>query len=142
MARFSGILRPSRNRPPAAATSERFTSGMPKVADRDATIRSHDSVISVPPANAGPSTAAMIGLVRSRWTIPAKPPRLVASPPALPLLISFRSAPAQNTGGVPVRTPTQTSSLSSIRSMPASIPLATAAFTALRAWGRLIVMMA
>ena len=107
MAMLSGILRPRRNRPPAAATSDRFTSGMPKVAVVEATTRSHDSTISVPPASAGPSTAAMIGLVRSRWTMPAKPPRWVASPPALPALISLRSAPAQNTGGSPVRIPTQ-----------------------------------
>ena len=31
----------------------------------------------MPPARAGPSTAAMIGLVRSRWTMPPKPPRSV-----------------------------------------------------------------
>ncbi len=42
MAMLSGILRPRRNSPPAPATSERFTSGMPKVAVVDATTRSQD----------------------------------------------------------------------------------------------------
>ncbi len=142
MAMLSGILRPSRNRPPAAAARLRFTSGIPKVADPDATTRSQARTISVPPARAGPSTAARIGFTRSRVTIPPKPPRLVWSAAALPLLISLRSAPAQNTGGTPVTMPTQRSSSSSIRSIPASMPLATAPLTALRACGRLIVMMA
>ena len=38
----------------------------------EATTRSQDSTISVPPARAGPSTAAMIGLVRSRCTMPGE----------------------------------------------------------------------
>ena len=80
MATFTGILRPRRNTPPAPATSERFTSGMPNVALREATTRSHASTTSVPPASAGPSTAAMSGFVRSRWVRPAKPPRLVMIP--------------------------------------------------------------
>ena len=62
--------------------------------------------------------------------------------PALPELISLRSAPAQNTGGSPVRIPTQIESSASIWSMASSIPLATAPLTALRASGRLILMMA
>ncbi len=77
MAMLKGILRGRRNRPPAAATSERLTSGMPKRAWVEATTRSHASTISVPPASAGPSTAAMIGLTLSRVTMPPKPPRLV-----------------------------------------------------------------
>jgi hypothetical protein len=84
----------------------------------------------------------MIGLARSRCTIPAKPPLAVASPPALPELISLRSAPAQNTGGSPVMMPTHTESSASMRSMASSIPFATAPFTALRASGRLILMIA
>ncbi len=115
---------------------------MPKVAVVEATTRSHDSTISVPPASAGPSTAAMIGFVRSRWTMPAKPPFLVARAPALPELISLRSAPAQKTGGTPVMIPTQVASSASMRSMASSIPWATSPLTALRASGRLMVMTA
>ncbi len=94
MAMLRGILRGRRKRPPAPATRLRFTSGMPKVAVREATTRSHDSTISVPPASAGPSTAAMMGLVRSRVVMPPKPPRAVESAAGL-TLISLRSAPAQ-----------------------------------------------
>ena len=70
-----GSMRGRRNSPPAAATSERFTSGMPNDAAVDATTMSHARTISVPPASAGPSTAAMSGLVRGRATSPPKPPR-------------------------------------------------------------------
>ena len=115
---------------------------MPKVAVVEATTRSLASTISVPPARAGPSTAAMMGLARSRCTKPANPPLAVARPPAFPELISLRSAPAQNTGGSPVRMPTQMESSASIWSMASSIPLATAPLTALRASGRLILTMA
>ena len=52
MARWYGIRCGSRNSPPAAATRPRLTSGMPKRASREATIRSHDSAISKPPASA------------------------------------------------------------------------------------------
>ena len=57
----------------------------------------------------------------------------------MPALISFRSAPAQNTGGSPVRMPTQMLSSASILSIASSIPWATAPLTALRASGRLIL---
>ena len=69
-------------------------------------MRSHARQSSVPPASAAPSTAAMIGLVRCRATNPAKPPRSCGADPCRPLWISLRSAPAQNTGGVAVSTPT------------------------------------
>ena len=101
---------------------------------------SHDSAISRPPASAGPSTAAMIGLRRSRVTMPANPPLGAIISPARPALISLRSAPAQKNSFVPVRMPTHRSSDSSRRSMPASMPWATSALTALRASGRLIFM--
>ena len=74
--------------------------------------------------------------------MPAKPPFAVASPPALPELISLRSAPAQNTGGTPVMIPTHTESSASSLSMASSMPWATAPLTALRASGRLILMTA
>ncbi len=94
MAMLRGILRGRRNRPPAAATRLRFTSGMPNTAVRDATTMSQASTSSVPPARAGPSTAAMTGLVRSRCTKPPKPPLAVCMPPGS-VAICFRSAPAQ-----------------------------------------------
>ena len=118
---------------------------MPNTAVREATTRSQASTISVPPARAGPSTAAMIGLVRSRCTSPAKPPFFVIMPPGS-VVISFRSAPAQKMKPLsvraPVRMPTQASSSSSRRSMAASMPSATSLLTAFRASGRLIVMTA
>ena len=44
-----------------------LTSGSPNVASRDATIRSHASASSNPPASANPSTAAITG-TGSSWT--------------------------------------------------------------------------
>ena len=142
MAMLRGILRGRRNRPPAPATRLRFTSGMPKTAVSEATTRSQASTISVPPASAGPSTAAITGLVRSRCTNPAKPPFWVIMP-AGSTLICLRSAPAQKiqpfSVWAPVMMPTQASGSSSRRSMPASMPWATSVLTALRAVGRLMV---
>ena len=63
-----------RIRPPAPAIRPRLASGMPKVACSAATTRSHESMISKPPASAEPLTAAMIGLGKSRWVRPPKPP--------------------------------------------------------------------
>ena len=62
IARWYGIRRGRRSSAPAAATSPRLTSGMPKRASRAATMRSHDSATSKPPASAQPSTAAISGL--------------------------------------------------------------------------------
>ena len=52
IAMAGGSTRGSRTRPPAAATSERLTSGIPNCEPVDATRRSHDRAISVPPATA------------------------------------------------------------------------------------------
>ena len=46
---------------------------MPSRAPRAATIRSHASATSSPPATANPSTAAISGLSAERWVMPAKP---------------------------------------------------------------------
>jgi hypothetical protein len=81
----------------------------------------------------------MSGLVRSRRAMPAKPPRAVVSSAPRPALIILRSAPAEKTGGTPVRMVTHRSSSPSTRSMAASMPFATSSLTALRAWGRLMV---
>src|SRR5436309_3283222 len=98
MAMFVGILRGSRKTPPAPATNDRLTSGRPNAAVRDATTRSQASVISHPPASAGPSTAAITGLVRTLRANPANPPRAVERPPPDPAAMALRSAPALNTG--------------------------------------------
>ena len=142
IATLRGRTRGSRNSPPAAAISERFTSGIPKRAAVDATMRSHDKAISVPPANAGPSHAAMRGFDRSLVTMPAKPPLAVLICRACPEATNFRSAPAQNTGPRPVRIAAQILGLDSTSSSARSIPLATSPLTALRASGRLIAMTA
>jgi hypothetical protein len=50
------------------------TSGTPNRDRLDATMRSHASTISSPPASAGPSTAAINGFFRLYRTTPANPP--------------------------------------------------------------------
>ena len=83
-----------RMRPPAPAMRPRLASGMPKVAWSAATTRSHESMISKPPASADPLTAAMIGLGKSRWVSPPKPPLAPMMLPPSPLLNALRSMPA------------------------------------------------
>src|SRR4051812_28940029 len=111
---------------------------MPSRASRDATIRSHASAISRPPAMAKPSTAAMSGLRAERWTMPAKP----RSPThgRSPVTNALRSMPALNPLPAPVSTPTLRLSSASSASSAAAIPSASALLTALRASGRLRVM--
>jgi hypothetical protein len=142
IARFAGIRCPRRKRPPAPAIRPRRTSGSPNVAAGEATTRSQLRTSSVPPASAGPSTAAISGLVRARRTSPPNPPRSVESSAASPAARALRSAPAQKTGGAPVSTPARSSSSASRRSIAASMPWATAGSMALRASGRTIVITA
>ena len=101
---------------------------------------SQDSTISQPPATAAPFTAAISGLLRSRFTSPAKPPRCVERLRPFPAETSFRSAPAQNTVPLERMMPTQSSESFSSWSMAASMPFATSPFTALRASGLSSVM--
>ena len=82
--------------PPAPAISPRLASGIPKVAWSAATTRSHESMISKPPASAEPFTAAMSGLGKSRWVRPPKPPLAPMMSPPSPLLKALRSMPALN----------------------------------------------
>ena len=84
-----------RMRPPAPATSPRLASGIPKVAWSAATTRSHDSMISQPPARAAPLTAAMIGLGNCRWVMPAKPPEPPMMAPPSPEAKALRSMPGR-----------------------------------------------
>ncbi len=142
MATFRGRARGRRNSPPPAATRERFTSGKPKRAVVEATMRSAARASSQPPARAGPSAATITGLVRSRCTKPPKPPLPVVSSAAWPALMALRSAPAQKTSPAWVRIPIHRASSSSSRSMAASIPRATAPLMAFLASGRLSVMVA
>ena len=138
MAILGGRARGRRNSPPAAAASDRLTSGSPKAAALEATMRSQERAISQPPARAGPSTAAMMGFSRSRVAMPANPPRAVCRAAAWPEAMALRSAPALKTGPSPVTMPTQTSASPSSLSMAASMPEATSPLTALRASGRLM----
>src|SRR4051812_17952772 len=111
---------------------------MPSLALRPATIRSHASATSSPPATAKPSIAAMSGLRDARWTMPAKPrsPTHGRSPGTKAL----RSMPALKPAPAPVSTPTLSSLSSSRVSSAAATPSASARLTALRASGRLSVM--
>src|SRR3954451_6894760 len=132
------MRRGSRSSAPAAATSERLTSGMPRRAPRAATIRSHASAISSPPATAKPSIAAISGFRGGPSAIPAKPrPSTCGLSPATNAL---RSMPAEKPLPAPVRIPTRRPSSASRRSSAAARPAASAALTALRASGRLSVM--
>src|SRR3954468_11878607 len=111
---------------------------MPNFAPEAATIRSHASAISKPPATAKPSTAAISGLRDARWTMPAKPrsPTHGGSPGTKPL----GSMPAEKPLPAPVRTPTWSSCVWSSSSSASAMPWASAPLTALRASGRLSVM--
>src|SRR3954471_20949904 len=133
-----GIRCGRRSSAPPAATSERLTSGMPNFAPEAATIRSHASAISKPPATAKPSTAAISGLRDARWTMPAKP----RSPThgRSPVTNALRSMAAENPLPAPVRMPTCSSCVSSSSSSASAMPWARAPLTALRASGRLSVM--
>src|SRR3954447_17538801 len=123
---------------PAAATSERLTSGIASRAPLAATIRSQASAISRPPAIAKPSTAAISGLRAERWTMPAKP----RSPThgRSPVTNALRSMPALKPLPAPVITPTVRSPSASSSSSASATPSASARLTALRASGRLRVI--
>ena len=129
-----------RMRPPAPAMRPRLASGMPKVAWSAATTRSHESMISKPPARADPLTAAMIGLGKSRWVSPPKPPLAPMMSPPSPLLKALRSMPALKAlSPLPVITTTQHSASSVSSSMTPDMAVLTAPLMALRASGRLMV---
>ena len=128
--------------PPAPAIRPRLASGMPKVACSAATTRSHESMISKPPASAEPLTAAMRGLGKSRWVSPPKPPAAPMMAPPSPLLKALRSMPALNAlSPPPVITTTQQSGSSVSSSMKPDMATLTAPLMALRASGRLMVRM-
>src|SRR5947209_324619 len=132
------MRRGRRSSAPPAATSERLASGMPSLAPLAATIRSHASAISSPPARAKPSIAAISGLREARWVIPAKPrsPNQGDSP----FTNAPRSMPAEKNPPAPVSTPTARLSSPSSSSSAPPTPAASAALTAFLTSGRLRVM--
>src|SRR6218665_3153716 len=81
IARWCGMRRGKRNRPPPMATTPLRTSGRPSLALDAATMRSQLRHNSSPPPTAYPSTAAINGLVGGLLNMP-KPPRSgLAGPP-------------------------------------------------------------
>src|SRR5690242_10794278 len=98
--------------------------------------------ISVPPATAGPSTAAISGLVRWRPLSSGSITDASQSPPRSPgcaRLISLRSAPAQNAPPAPVSTQTRMPGSPSTWSQAWRISAIIGPVSALRASGRFIV---
>src|SRR5919199_1555915 len=69
------MRRGRRSSAPAAATSERLTSGIPRRAPRAGTMRAQARAISKPPAMAKPSIAAVSGFRAARRVVPAGSPR-------------------------------------------------------------------
>ena len=103
---------------------------------------SQDSEISQPPATAVPVIAAIKGFVLSLLVMPPNPPLLVDKFAPFPALISFKSAPAQNTVPSAFRIPTQRFSSFSNSSRQASIVDAISPFIAFLASGRFSVIIA
>src|SRR6185437_5762079 len=103
-----------------------------------ATIRSQASAISIPPATAKPSIAAISGLSAARCAMPAKPRSPYQGDS--PFTNAPRSIPAQKKPPAPVSTPTDSSGSASSSSSALPTPSASAALTALRTSGRLRVI--
>src|SRR5258708_5335028 len=117
---------------------------MPNLALSPATRMSVAWRISVPPAIAGPSTAAISGLVSRRplsrdstTDRSGLPVRNVS--PGCELVLAFRSAPAQKAPPAPVRTATRISGSLSTSSQAWRIRAIMGPLSALRASGRFIV---
>lgn len=137
MARLSPIRRGSRTVPPSTRGTPQRLQNTPKTASCSATLRSHQSASSSPPATACPETAAMTGLVSRIRVGPIGP-----SPSASALLLRsvpmpLRSAPAQKVPPSPHRTATDASLSASNRRKASASPSAVGPSTALRTSGRL-----
>ena len=139
-----GICRGSRTADPPSGNSPQRASETPNRALSPATRTSVAWRISVPPATAGPSTAATSGLVSRRPLSSASirdrsAPPLRKPSPGCDRVIALRSAPAQKAPPAPVRTqariPGSASTLSHAARMMASI----SAESALRTRGLFIV---
>ena len=139
-----GICRGSRTADPPSGNSPQRASEMPNRALSPATLMSHACRISVPPAMAGPSTAAISGLVSRRPLSSGSITERSMSParnasPGCALVIAFRSAPAQNAPPAPVSTQTRMPGSLSVRSQAWRIRAIIGPVSALRAAGRFIV---
>ena len=86
-------------RPPPAANRPTFTSRMPNFALSPATMRSHDSASSRPPAMAKPSIAAISGFSAPAWM------NLCIGPMSSPAAKALRSMPELKPFPAPVNTP-------------------------------------
>jgi hypothetical protein len=98
--------------------------------------------ISVPPATAGPSTAAISGLVRRRPLSSGSSTDMSMPPAASPgwlAVIAFRSAPAQNAPPAPVRMAARISGSLSTRSQASFMIASISPLSALRTCGRFMV---
>ena len=94
-------------------------------------------MISNPPANADPLTAAINGLAKSRLVIPPKPLSVIGNSP---VANAFKSIPAEKAlSPAPVKMTTQQSSSASSSSSAPPRAWAVAKLIAFRASGRLIV---
>jgi len=137
-----GIWRVSRTAEPPSGNSPQRGSDTPKRALCPATRMSVACKISVPPAIAGPSTAAISGLVRRRplssgsITERSMPPEVS---PGWLLVMALRSAPAQNDPPAPVRRQERISALPSTSFQASRMIAIIGAVSALRAAGRFIV---
>ena len=137
-----GICRGSRTAEPPSGNSPQRASEMPNRAPCPATRMSHACRISVPPAIAGPSTAAISGLVSRRplssGSITDRS-RSAIEAPGCETVIALRSAPAQNAPPAPVSTQTRMPGSLSTVSQAWRISAIIGALSALRASGRFIV---
>lgn len=95
IAREVPISRGSRTVPPSISGTPQRRLNTPKVASSSATLRSHHSASSSPPATAYPATAAITGLPSRSRVGPIGPSPSAATRLARAVPIAFRSAPAQ-----------------------------------------------
>ena len=140
-----GICRGRRTADPPSGNRPQRASEMPNRALSPATRISAACRISVPPAMAGPSTAAISGLDRRR---PLSSGSSIDDSAAAPVpewspgwvtVIDFRSAPAQNAPPAPVSTHARMPGSLSTRSQASRIRASMGPLSALRTCGRFIV---
>ncbi len=109
MARPCPIIRGSRTVPRSHSGTPKRRQNTPKTASSAATLRSHHSASSIPPATANPSTAAITGLDKVRRVGPIGPGPSSGMGRRSPSATALRSAPAQKVPSEPVRTATDCS---------------------------------
>ena len=137
-----GTCRGSRTAEPPSGNSPQRASETPNRALAPATLMSHACRISVPPAIAGPSTAAISGLLSRRPLSSGSITETSSSPSRAPgwsRVIALRSAPAQNAPPAPVSTQTRMPGSPSTVSQACRISSIIGPLSALRTAGRFIV---